>query len=127
MGKPSPPRTSIEGSGANEPGMEEEEAPMVVLPSSTELFHFYAQSLEQCAKLSTGQPLFDLYKVQKKWLRIYAGAFSRGFSLFDIHLCCRGDPDNCAYYQDSSTDWHGKEEYGYKDGRGLAKTPVFAY
>ncbi|KAJ6625846.1 Vps53-like protein [Mycena sp. CBHHK59/15] len=29
--------------------------------------------LEQCAKLSTGQPLFDLATVHKKWLRIYAG------------------------------------------------------
>ncbi|KAF9243086.1 Vps53-like protein, partial [Melanogaster broomeanus] len=44
----------------------------IVLPSSTELFYFYAQSLEQCAKLSTGQALFDLCGVQKKWLKIYA-------------------------------------------------------
>ncbi|KAJ7747224.1 Vps53-like protein [Mycena metata] len=44
----------------------------IVLPSSTELFYFYGQSLEQCAKLSTGKPLFDLATVHKKWLRIYA-------------------------------------------------------
>ncbi|KAL0956636.1 hypothetical protein HGRIS_002769 [Hohenbuehelia grisea] len=43
-----------------------------VLPSSTELFYVYAQSLEQCAKLSTGQALYDLCNVHKKWLRIYA-------------------------------------------------------
>ncbi|KAG1752867.1 Vps53-like protein [Suillus lakei] len=43
-----------------------------VLSSSTELFYFYGQSLEQCAKLSTGQTLFDLCTVHKKWLRRYA-------------------------------------------------------
>ncbi|KAJ7077323.1 Vps53-like protein [Mycena belliarum] len=48
-------------------------SPIVVLPSSTELFYFYGQSLEQCAKLSTGKPLFDLATLHKKWLRVYAG------------------------------------------------------
>lgn len=57
--------TSISAEGHEEP------AP-IVLPSSSELFFFYAQSLDQCAKLSTDQALFDLYGVQKKWLRIYA-------------------------------------------------------
>ncbi|KAL4078288.1 Vps53-like protein [Scleroderma yunnanense] len=49
----------------------EESAP-IVMPSSTELFYFYAQSLEQCAKFSTGQALFGLCGVQKKWLKVYA-------------------------------------------------------
>lgn len=48
-------------------------SPMAVLPSSTDLFYFYGQILDQCAKLSTGQPLFDLSTLFKKWLRIYAG------------------------------------------------------
>ena len=52
------------------------DAPVPVLPSSTELFYFYGQNLDQCAKLSTGKPLFDLSKVHKKWLRIYAGMSS---------------------------------------------------
>ena len=47
-----------------------------VLPSSTELFYFYGQTLEGCAKLSTGKPLFDLCEVFRKWLRVYAGASS---------------------------------------------------
>jgi vacuolar protein sorting-associated protein 53 len=49
--------------------------PLVVLPSSTELFYFYAQSLESCAKLATGSDriLLDLAKVHGKWLKIYAG------------------------------------------------------
>lgn len=51
----------------------EEETDSLVLPSSTDLFYFYAQSLEQCAKLSTGQALLDLCTLHKKWLRIYAG------------------------------------------------------
>lgn len=44
-----------------------------VLPSSTELFYFYGQTLEQCARFSNKAPLFDLSTVHKKWLRIYAG------------------------------------------------------
>ncbi|KAJ6500190.1 Vps53-like protein [Mycena vitilis] len=54
------------------PSDEDNKASPVVLPSSTELFYFYGQSLEQCAKLSTGKPLFDLATLHKKWLRIYA-------------------------------------------------------
>jgi hypothetical protein len=53
--------------------LDNKNSPVAVLPSSTELFYFYGQSLEQCAKLSTGQPLFDLTALHKKWLRIYAG------------------------------------------------------
>ncbi|KAI0339913.1 hypothetical protein BDW22DRAFT_1414917 [Trametopsis cervina] len=56
------PRTSQDG----------EEPHTAILPSSTELFYFYAQNLEQCAKLFTGQPLYDLSQLHKKWLRIYA-------------------------------------------------------
>lgn len=66
------PRQSLEASNSTSDG-DENESPIVVLPSSTELFYFYGQSLEQCAKLSTGQPLFDLCTLHKKWLRIYAG------------------------------------------------------
>ena len=53
---------------------DDESSPMIVLPSSTDMFLFYGQSLEQCAKLSTGQVLlYDLSSMHKKWLRIYAG------------------------------------------------------
>ncbi|KAF8684292.1 hypothetical protein AX14_004167 [Amanita brunnescens Koide BX004] len=51
---------------------EADESPHIVLPSSTELFYFYRQSLEQCAKYSTGQALYDLCTLHKKWLKIYA-------------------------------------------------------
>ncbi|KAH9484873.1 Vacuolar protein sorting-associated protein 53-like protein [Psilocybe cubensis] len=64
-----PARASMETTSGTE---DNTSSPMVVLPSSTDLFYFYAQSLEQCAKLSTGQALFDLCTVHKKWLRIYA-------------------------------------------------------
>jgi len=72
---------------------EHEEPTPTVMPSSTELFYFYAQSLEQCAKLSTGQALFDLYRVQKKWLKIYAGQFmiTSGFAK-TFNVGCRGCP-----------------------------------
>jgi len=46
--------------------------PSAVLPSSTELFYFYREALERCAKLSTRQPLLDLCKVYRKWLKTYA-------------------------------------------------------
>ncbi|KAJ7217738.1 Vps53-like protein [Mycena pura] len=65
------PRPSLENKGESG-DVDDKGSPIVVLPSSTELFYFYGQSLEQCAKLSTGKPLFDLCAVHKKWLRIYA-------------------------------------------------------
>jgi len=43
-----------------------------VLPSSIELFHFYRQTLAQCAKLSTGSKLLDLSKTFSKYLDEYA-------------------------------------------------------
>ncbi|SNX84704.1 related to VPS53 - subunit of VP51-54 complex, required for protein sorting [Melanopsichium pennsylvanicum] len=52
------------GSGSN--------AGNTVLPSSTELFYFYRQTLEQCARLSNREPLRDLYEVYRRWLRVYA-------------------------------------------------------
>ncbi|KXN90783.1 hypothetical protein AN958_03437 [Leucoagaricus sp. SymC.cos] len=67
-----PPRTSLETTRTSTDEAEKDEQPMTVLPSSTELFYFYGQSLDQCAKLSTGQPLFDLCSLHKKWLRVYA-------------------------------------------------------
>ncbi|GJE92731.1 vacuolar protein sorting-associated protein 53 -like protein [Phanerochaete sordida] len=62
-------RTSLEASA---PEGDDSEPRASVFPSSTELFYFYAQILEQCANLFTGQPLYDLAQLQKKWLKIYA-------------------------------------------------------
>ncbi|KDQ21712.1 hypothetical protein BOTBODRAFT_99351 [Botryobasidium botryosum FD-172 SS1] len=50
----------------------EDDTTSLVLPSSTEIFYFYRQTLDQCAKYSSGSTLFDLCSLQKKWLRIYA-------------------------------------------------------
>lgn len=44
----------------------------MVIPSSTELFHFYRLTLAQCAKLSTGARLVELSKVFTKYLDQYA-------------------------------------------------------
>jgi vacuolar protein sorting-associated protein 53 len=72
--KKAPPRFSLDAPSSGRPSLDDaEETETRVLPSSTELFYFYAQSLEQCAKLSTGKPLYDLCQVHKRWLRIYAG------------------------------------------------------
>lgn len=67
------PRTSLDTTPRDSISTDADAAtPQTVLSSSTELFYFYGQSLEQCAKLSTGQTLFDLCMVHKKWLRRYA-------------------------------------------------------
>lgn len=43
-----------------------------ILPSSTELFYFYRETLESCAKLSTKSTFLELCNVYKKWLKVYA-------------------------------------------------------
>ena len=63
-------------------------SPAVVLPSSTELFYFYGQILEQCSKLFVGKPLLDLTGLQKKWLKIFAGqSFLYDTSRFNATNC----------------------------------------
>ncbi|KAJ9124236.1 hypothetical protein QFC22_001035 [Naganishia vaughanmartiniae] len=61
-------RSSLEGASS----FDSAETPVTVLPSSTELFYFYAQTLEQCGKYTTGKGMKDLADVFKKWLRIYS-------------------------------------------------------
>ncbi|KAA6416345.1 MAG: vacuolar sorting-associated 53 [Lasallia pustulata] len=51
---------------------DEDFSPQMVIPSSTELFHFYRLTLAQCAKLSTGARLVELSKVFAKYLDQYA-------------------------------------------------------
>lgn len=76
-----PARTSLDTqlSAGPENNGDDEEGAAAVLPSSTELFYFYGQTLEGCAMLSTGKPLFDLCEVFRKWLRVYAGEFGVTF------------------------------------------------
>lgn len=50
---------------------EEEFSPQAVIPSSTELFHFYRLTLGQCAKLSTGSRLLELSNTFAKYLDQY--------------------------------------------------------
>jgi hypothetical protein len=51
--------------------MEEDFSPQAVIPSSTELFHFYRLTLGQCAKLSTGSRLAELCTTFAKYLDQY--------------------------------------------------------
>jgi hypothetical protein len=51
--------------------MEEDFSPQAVIPSSTELFHFYRLTLGQCAKLSTGNRLAELCTTFAKYLDQY--------------------------------------------------------
>jgi hypothetical protein len=70
-------------------------APLVVLPSSTELFYFYAQSLESCANLAAGSDkvLLDLAKVHGKWLKVYAGECSHIIHCLPTDEKCRRRTD----------------------------------
>ena len=51
---------------------EEDFSSQMVVTSASELFNFYRLSLQQCAKLSTGQSLLDLSKVFAHFLDVYA-------------------------------------------------------
>ncbi|CAG7854625.1 Vacuolar protein sorting-associated protein 53 AltName: Full=GARP complex subunit vps53 [Serendipita indica DSM 11827] len=59
-------------SRSSQEGQHPEDDSHTVLASSGDLFYFYAQTLDQCAKFTTGTPLYDLFVVFKKWLKIYA-------------------------------------------------------
>jgi vacuolar protein sorting-associated protein 53 len=50
---------------------EEDFSAQAVIPSSTELFHFYRLTLAQCAKLSTGTRLLELSTTFAKYLDQY--------------------------------------------------------
>ncbi|KIY53086.1 hypothetical protein FISHEDRAFT_33844 [Fistulina hepatica ATCC 64428] len=67
-----PTRSSLDIPSTIRQNVDEGDTPASVLPSSTELFYFYGQSLDQCAKFTTGKPLYDLAMLHKKWLKIYA-------------------------------------------------------
>ncbi|OCK74184.1 vacuolar protein sorting-associated protein-like protein 53 [Lepidopterella palustris CBS 459.81] len=51
--------------------VEEEFSFQAVIPSSTEMFHFYRLTLAQCAKLSTGNRLLELSRTFAKYLDQY--------------------------------------------------------
>ena len=73
------------------PGSEEDSAPLMVHPSSTELFYFIGHNLEQCANLGrtgTGKALFNLLGIHKKWLKVYAE---------DVLLANMKKCGNCCY------------------------------
>ncbi|KLT40600.1 hypothetical protein CC85DRAFT_287322 [Cutaneotrichosporon oleaginosum] len=59
-------RSSLEGTL-----QETENAGPTILPSSTELFYFYGQTLEQCSKYTNGEPVAKLARIFAKWLKIY--------------------------------------------------------
>lgn len=57
---------------------EEDDGTMAVLPSSTDLFYFYRETLTQCAKFSTGKALFDLCQLFAKHLDSYCSQIILG-------------------------------------------------
>ena len=64
-----------------------------VLPSSTELFYFYSQTLEQCGKYTVGEPMWKLAKVFAKWLKIFSGAphsyrFTKDLTDIAVQMMC---------------------------------------
>ncbi|KAI8370671.1 Vps53-like protein [Radiomyces spectabilis] len=49
----------------------DEDGSIVVLPSSTDLFYFYRETLVQCARFSTGKAFWDLCQLFSKHLQNY--------------------------------------------------------
>jgi hypothetical protein len=70
-------RSSLEGAMQDE----SDNPTPTVLPSSTGLFYFYGQTMEQCGKYTTGEPLKKLGKVFAKWLKVYSGASHSSLSV----------------------------------------------
>ncbi|KAH9839198.1 Vps53-like protein [Rhodofomes roseus] len=64
-------RSSLEAASTRT-SIDDSAPPVLVLPSSTEMFYYYRQTLDQLSSLFTGQPLYDLCSLHKRWLRIYA-------------------------------------------------------
>ncbi|KZT71823.1 hypothetical protein DAEQUDRAFT_744138 [Daedalea quercina L-15889] len=64
-------RSSLEAASTRT-SVDDSAPPVLVLPSSTEMFYYYRQTLDQLSSLFTGQPLYDLCSLHKKWLKIYA-------------------------------------------------------
>lgn len=62
-------RSSMEGAIQHD----NDAAGPTIMPSSTELFYFYGQTLDQCQKYTTGEPMRRLGKVFGKWLKVYSG------------------------------------------------------
>ncbi|KAI9492204.1 vacuolar protein sorting 53 [Zychaea mexicana] len=56
----------------------DDDGSMVVLPSSTDLFYFYRETLVQCAKFSTGKPFYDLCQLFTKHLHAYCNVVLLG-------------------------------------------------
>ncbi len=60
-------RTSLEGVTTFD-----SESPLTILPSSTELYYLYGQTLDQLAKYTTGSGMMELADVFGKWLKVYS-------------------------------------------------------
>ncbi|KAI9263263.1 Vps53-like protein [Phascolomyces articulosus] len=56
----------------------DDDGSMVVLPSSTDLFYFYRETLVQCAKFSTGKAFYDLCQLFAKHLHAYCNVVLLG-------------------------------------------------
>ena len=68
-----------------------------VLPSSGDMFVFFRNSMVQCAALSTGEPLFNLYGVFKKALRCGLAAHMQAVAASGVTQSCLGDPGYRSY------------------------------
>ena len=106
------PRASLDTIQSHSTVDNTEQTSNVVLPSSTELFYVYGQTLEGCATLSTGKPLFDLLEVFKKWLRVYAGKHSFLTSASLNRPCARR---GCSYVTNASVSYQCGAEWVFAE------------
>lgn len=70
-------KSSVED--ASDPSGSSSGSRATLLPSSTELFYFYKETMERCAQLSTKTAFLDLCNVFKKWLKVYAEEVLGGY------------------------------------------------
>lgn len=70
--------SKLQGYRMPQPPSEDGDSRPSVLPSSADLFFTYRQMLEQTAKLSSGPPLLDLYRLFARRLDNYATSVVRG-------------------------------------------------
>lgn len=63
-------RSSLEGAVSIDSSAD---SAVTILPSSTELFYFYGQTLDQLSRYTKGAGMKDLAAVFGKWLMIYSG------------------------------------------------------
>jgi hypothetical protein len=63
----------------------EEDAPVLVLISASDMITHFMTARDRCAALNKGQAFFDLFKLFKKYLELYGDKLKEKLSAFDVN------------------------------------------